>query len=93
MHANTFGKPQQTANQTGIDTFTSNVVHASGKTDVEIWDGSHNATSPYRHAIGIGIDQTPEYGTDSVDDEDFDIRKASPRAQARWMAPSGLVRH
>ena len=84
MQANTLGVPQQPGNQPGIDIFIS---------DMAIADTSRGAMRADQHTMGIGLDQSPEYGTDSVDDDDFDIRKASPRTQARWMAPDGLLRH
>jgi hypothetical protein len=36
----------------------------------------------YRHTVG----QAAAGDNDSADDTGFDIRKASPRAQARWLA-------
>ena len=93
MQANTLGVPQQPGNRPGIDTFINDISQASNEPDIEIADASGSAIQADRHTMGIGLNQSPEYGTDSVDDDDFDIRKASPRTQARWMAPNGLLRH
>ena len=50
--------------------------------DAKIAETSYGAVRAYQHTVG----QASPYGTDSADDESFDIRKASPRAQARWLA-------
>jgi len=62
---------------------------ASYKTGDEIAETGNGPVRASRNSIPI--DQPSIYGTDLVDDDNFDIRKASPRMQARWMAPNGLL--
>ncbi len=74
--------PQEPGEQPKMHTFIGDTPMVPDQADAKIAETSYGAVRAYQHTVG----QASPYGTDSADDESFDIRKASPRAQARWLA-------
>lgn len=89
MQVTNHAAPQQSAIPYAIATSPNDVPQASSMTGDAIAETGNGPMRASRNSIPI--DQPAIYGTDSVDDANFDIRKASPRMQARWMAPNGLL--
>lgn len=82
MRINAPGMPQQHGSQPEIHTFIGDTPQVPDKVDLEIEETSFSAVRAYRHSSN----RSQQHGTESSNDDDFDIRKASPREQAQWLA-------
>ena len=89
MRINPPGKPQQHDGQPEIHTFIGDTPQVPDKAALEITDLSFSAVRAYQHSAH----QSTGLSADSTDNDDFDVRKASPREQARWLAADERLSH
>ena len=81
MQINPPGMPQENSNQVKIHAFIGDTPEVPGDAAVELEDTNFGAVRAYHRSAG----NLPTFETDSANEDDFDVRKASPRTQARWV--------
>jgi len=81
MQINPPGIPQDNSNQAKIHTFIGDTPEIPDDTAVDIEDTNFSAVRAYHRSAG----NLPAFEPDSANEDDFDVRKANPRTQARWV--------
>jgi len=84
MRINPPGTPQSHSNQPHIHTFIGDTPQAPERSDLELAQDNYGAVRAYQRSLGIS--PAAREG-----DEEFDIRKAHPRLQARWLASDAAL--